>query len=124
MEARLLGGHNFNLGGRSHFSNLELAYEWRPENIADLIHVDATAGFKIHDKATLLPQIFSTWKTNDSDSSFTQTGEDAFNLLKGQLSVVTPLSSKLSLQVGGFHHLYARNTGGGSGATVSLWIKK
>ncbi|MDG1286664.1 MAG: hypothetical protein P8P30_03760 [Rickettsiales bacterium] len=122
-EARFLGGHNFTWLGISHFSNLEAAYEWRPKNTADLIHLDAAVGFKLHDRLTLLPQIFSTWKASGSDRNFTQSGDDAYDLVKGQLSFVTPLSGKLSLQIAGFHHLYGRNTGGGSGGTISLWRK-
>lgn len=123
FELRLLAGHNFSWLDESHFSNFELAYEKRPWNDADLIHADATAGFHVHDSLTILPQIFSTWSASGSNTRFTQTGNDSYDLLKGQLSAVFPLTDIVSMQAGGFHTIYGRNTGGGSGATISLWVK-
>lgn len=123
-ELRLLGGHNFAWNGQSHFSNLEVAYEWRPQNTGDLIHADATLGFHLTPQLMILPQIFSTWRAAGGDTRFTQTGNDSYDLVKGQLSAVTPIARNIYLQFGGFHHLYARNTGGGDGATLSLWVKR
>ena len=121
-ELRLLGGHNYKWLNRSHFANAELAYELRPQNSADLIHFDITTGLKYDKNWMFLPQIFSTWSMS-GNSNFTQTSDDAYDLIKGQLSAIYRISPTLAVQAGGFHHLYARNSGGGSGATLSLWLK-
>lgn len=123
-EARLLAGHNFELAERTHFSNIEAAYEWRPHNDGDLVHLDGTVGFNLTDDFILLPQLFTSWGTGNSNrQSFTQTGNDTFDLVKPQLSGVFTLNETTQLQAGIFHNAYVRNTGGGSGLTLSFWIK-
>ncbi len=122
-EARVLGGHNFNWLGQSQFGNLEAAYEWRPQNDGDLLHIDASLGWEIGEKLMILPQVFSTWKTSDNNNIFTQSGNDSYDLVKPQLSITYQLQPNLTLQAGAFHHAYARNSGGGSGIILGMWMK-
>ena len=122
-EARLLAGHNFEWLEGWHYANLEAAYELRPHNDGDLFHLDATTGLNFDDSFTLLPQLFTTWRMDDSANRFTQTSNDSYDLVKGQLSAVIPLTREFSLQAGAAHHLYGRNTGGGTSVTLSLWAK-
>ena len=122
-EARVLAGHNFNWLEHSQFGNLEVAYEWRPKDEGDLMHIDATLGWNITEKWMILPQIFSTWRFGNSGNRFTQSGNDSYDLVKPQLSVVYQMREQLALQGGLFHHAYARNSGGGSGIILGTWLK-
>jgi len=122
-EARLLAGHNFNWLNDSQFTNIELAYEWRPHNDGSLIHADVTLGWKLNEKFMILPQIFSTWSMNNDSNSFTQSGNDSYDLVKPQLSATYKFHRLFTLQAGAFHHTYARNSGGGSGVMLGLWVK-
>lgn len=121
-EMRFLAGHNFNWFNGSQFGNLETAYEFRPHNSGDLIHADASFGWELDDNWMILPQVFSTWRTGDGSNRFTQSGDDSYDLIKPQLSAIYQLNQRIGLQVGAFHHAYARNSGGGSGIIVGLWV--
>ncbi len=122
FEARILAGQSFQWRN-NHFANAEIGYEYRPNNNGDLLHIDLTTGFRITPEWIIMPQVFSTWNLGDETGTFTQTGNDAYDLVKPQISAVYQLNSMLSIQTGVFHHAYARNSGGGSGATIALWVQ-
>lgn len=123
QEVRLLAGTNFDWLEKSHFADVEAAYEYRPGQDADFLHADATLGLKFLDSVMLMPQLFSTWRLGGDNGAYTQSGNDSYDLVKGQLSAIVPVTDSVSLQASAFNHLYARNTGGGSGLTLGVWYK-
>lgn len=124
LELRLLAGTNWALPNDDspiHYANAELAYEKRFGETSDFLHADVTLGFQLSRSLTLMPQIFSTWRMARGRAYFTQSPDDDYDLVKGQISLVYSLWSHFSIQLGIFHHLHARNTGGGTGTLLSLW---
>lgn len=139
-ELRLLGGYAFQwepgldwgvfkrpFSGQYHFFNAELAYRKRPEIFSDQLRFDTTAGFRYNDKLLLLGQVFSTISTGEepvqgvAGNTGIATIKDQFYTVKLQGSAVRQLTKKTSVQLGIFHEALGKNSGNGTGASLSLW---
>jgi protein XagA len=121
-ELRLQGGMNFDFLGRSHFSTVELAYRKRMGEWGDQYRVDATLGFTLTPQFTLLMQQFLTQRVDGSTRTVSGSGEVSdYDLTKAQISLVYRVNATTRLQLGGFRHIHARNTGDGEGMLLSLW---
>jgi hypothetical protein len=121
-ELRLQGGYNFFMLNTHHFATLDLAYRKRFGQWHDQLKADATLGLNIHRNYTLLLQSFLTHRLNDySPNNRTSAVINDYNLLKAQASIVYHLNTHTHVQLGGFNHVYARNTGDGYGFLMSVW---
>lgn len=121
-ELRLRGGYNFSLFERTHFALLDLAYRKRFGEWRDQLKSDMTLGFQLNDSFTLLVQNFITQRLEGTarDTSVSGAVND-YDLLKAQVSLVYRLTPATRIQIGGFTHARARNTGDGEGVLLSLW---
>ncbi len=121
-ELRLMGGYGFAAAGHNHYLSAEAAYRKRFGGPADQFRVDVTLGLRPAENWLILPQIFTTWRVNaPSGAAFTQSGQDDYDLVKAQLSAVYEFSDNMGIQLGGFSHVRARNTGAGGGGLLALW---
>ena len=119
---RINGGYGFEEAGRNHYIDTSLGMNKRFGERHDQITFDVTAGIGMSDNLQLLMQQFSTFRMGGFGTSpFTQSGEDDYNLTKLQLSVVYRLEDGIALQLGGYRHIYARNTGEDGGIMAAIW---
>ncbi len=123
-EIRLLAGTNCILLEYKCFANAELAYRKRFGKAADQIGFDFTMGLDITKNLTILPQIFTIWRTSTPNRSFrTQIFDNDYNLIKAQISAVYKINNSLALQAGFFRDAYGQNIGQGNGFFISTWHK-
>lgn len=121
-ELRLRGGYNFALLDRTHFATLDLAYRKRFGEWRDQFKSDVTLGFQLNDAFTLLLQSFITQRLEGTArDTFVSGVVNDYDLMKAQASLVYRLTPATRIQIGGFTHAYARNTGDGEGVLFSLW---
>lgn len=122
-ELRLQGGVGFDLWGHHHFATLDLAYRKRTGDWHDQWKMDATLGIAVHQRWTILPQLFITQRAEGTTPNvMTSAAVSDYDLIKGQLSAVYQVNPRTRLQLGVFSHLRARNTGDGEGMLASVWL--
>ena len=122
LELRGLIGRSFWVEEKWHYVNAELAYRKRLESPSDEIRADFTLGYRFFGKFVFMPQVFSIFAVDSSNAADRiVTNSTDFDLVKTQLSLVQEVSPNLAFQIGVFSHAYARNTGDGGGALVSVW---
>ena len=119
-ELKIIGGHNFRLFERNHFTELSAAYRSRKGLIEDMTKIEATVGFDVYDDVVILPQLFYE-KTLGRMSGDTNPAN--YDLLKGQLSVVYQFEDDLRLQAGAYYNLDGTNTAAGEGLVFSTWYE-
>jgi len=121
-ELRALAGYGFEMYGRHHFINFEGGLRERMGKSDNQLHLDATIGIRPADKWLIQAKSSSIISENlpDNPSNEIKTSND-YHLSKAQLSATYNLTDSTSLEIGGFTDVYARNTGSGSGALLSVW---
>lgn len=121
-ELRLQGGYNFSLLNHDHFAILDVGYRKRFGEWRDQFKTDSTLGITLSNRTMLLLQSFFTSRTEgNTHVTLSNAAVNDYDLLKAQASVVYRINDRTRVQVGGFSHLYARNTGNGEGFLLSLW---
>lgn len=126
VEARLLVGRGFTIGGRGAFWNVEVAYRFRDEAPADEVRLDATLGYDVTSNWLVMGQFFGIKGVGNGSpgaSPGNPTLETDYDLYKAQVSVVYRIAPSIRLQVGYLRDLAGRNTGAGQGALFALWLK-
>lgn len=120
-ELRLLYGRNFGIKGR-HYLNTEIAYRVRTETPGDEIRLASTLGYRVNERWQILGETNGTFAV-DGAGGGNQLLSNTFDydLVKLQLSTLYFFNPKWALQFGGYHSVYARNTGEGGGALIGLW---
>lgn len=120
LELRLLAGHSFEAFQQYHFINAEIAYRKRMEGFGDQILADLTFGYRLNERWSIMPQLFTTWRLSSNTASSTiQIFDNDYDAVKGKLSGVYQLNDKLSLQLGVFYDIWGQNTGRGQGITFT-----
>jgi hypothetical protein len=121
-EVSLLGGRNFSLFGQSHYAEARLGYRHRTDGeLHDQLRLDAKLGLRLSDNWEIIPAVYSIWSINaDQRGTFTQDGQQDFDLLKLEAMARYNLNARTYLQGGGFSHIYGRNVGDGVGLMLSL----
>lgn len=121
-ELRLQGGMTFPLLARHHFAAMDIAYRKRGGNWRDQIKADTTLGLQLSDDFMFLSQLHVTKRAQGtSHAANTSDTVNDYDLWKAQLSLVYRLNATTRLQMGGFRHIHARNTGDGDGIVFSIW---
>ena len=118
LEARgLLGYSATTRFGRS-FLNLEAGYRARLGASADEIRLEATLGLTIDGGPLVLLQGFSTLGLRDSGL-----GGDDYDVHKLQVSAVSEISPRVSLQSGYMREIAGRNIRLGESLFAAIWIR-
>lgn len=121
-ELRLQMGISFPLFDRHHFLATDAAYRKRFGEWRDQFRSDSTLGLQLADRTLLLSQLFLIQRTEGTARhTSTSAAVNDYDLLKAQISVAYSLTDDLRIQIGGFRHIQARNTGDGEGLLLSLW---
>lgn len=122
-ELRLLYGRNFGLQGR-HYLNSEVAYRVRTETPGDELRLASTLGYRVNERWQILGEANGTFAVDGAGAGGTLLSNSFdYDLVKLQLSGLYWFSPKWALQFGGYHSVYARNTGEGGGALIGLWYR-
>lgn len=122
LELRGLYGFSFKENTRWHYVNIEGAYRKRMEEPSDEMKFEASLGYEFYPRIQIVPQISGTFavnKSNNADSLATNSND--YDLVKAQLSFVKRYKENHAIQVGGYTHVYSRNTGDGVGFLLSYW---
>ncbi len=121
-ELSAQAGKSFSAFGQSHFTTFSAGYRHRFDTPKDQIKLEWAAGLTLDDHWMLLPQVAYTGRIDAAaNSTFTQSGQDDYNLLKLQLSGRYHLSDFWALEGGAFVHGWGENTGSGGGVVFALW---
>lgn len=113
-EARALAGYGFRLREREAFAAGEIAYRFRASR-PDELRLDLTLGVRPVPRTLVLAQLFSAFGIMEAD------GVPAGSDHKLQLSLVRDVTPAVSVQVGGFATVAARERLAEQGLLLSLW---
>jgi protein XagA len=123
-ELSAQAGKSFSWFGRSHFTTVVAGYRHRFDTPKDQFKLEWTTGFSLTDQWQITPQISYTGRVDSvSNPTFTQSGQDDYNLLKLQLGALYHLSETLAVEGGAFVHSQGDNTGSGGGVMLAVWKK-
>jgi hypothetical protein len=121
FEIALQGGYSFRHHGLYHFTFGEVFYRKRNGILFDQIGLDLGLGYKLTERLTLLPQFFSIFAFNNNGQYlFSSTGAGDSDLIKLQFTAFYQVNRRVFLQTGLFNHVWARNTGSGTGLIFSV----
>ncbi len=113
-EARGLAGYGFRLRDRQLFAAGEIAYRFRASR-PDEVRLDLTLGVRPVPRTLLLAQLFSAFAVMGED------GVPAGSDHKLQLSAVRDVTPALSIQLGGFATVAARDRLAEQGLVAAVW---
>ncbi len=123
-ELSTQAGKSFSWFGQTHFTTFVAGYRHRFDTPKDQYKLEWTTGLRVNDQWQITPQIVYTGRIDSvSNPTFTQSGQDDYNLLKLQLSALYTLSETVSVEAGAFLHSQGENTGSGGGVMLAVWKK-
>jgi hypothetical protein len=121
-ELAFQAGRNFKAFSRQHFLEADIGYRVRGGPSGNQLRASLTLGMTLSPRWTLMPQLNAIWRTgNYIGAAFTETEDNDFDLIQGELSALYHWREDVDLQIGAFSNLYARDTGLGGGGMVSVW---
>lgn len=123
-DAELSGqfGTHFDWFGKSHFTTLSVGYRHRFDFPKDQFKADWTTGFNLNERWQLTPHLTYTGRIGaKSNTGFTQSGQDDYNLLSLQISAKYALDERTAVELGAFSHSDGDNTGAGGGVILAWW---
>lgn len=125
IEPRLQLGYGFDAFGKHHYVRLDGGYRKRMGDWQDQWKLEATLGVALTENLTLMPQLFITERAEGKGGSFIASSgvNQEYDLTKGQISFIYQITPAVGVQIGGFTHLHARNTGDGDGVIAGLWYQ-
>jgi hypothetical protein len=78
-------------------------------------------GSKIAESWTLMPQLFSTFRTGGiGRNSRLQFFENDFSLIKASIAAIYHWSDSRAIQLSAFHDVWGENTGQGKGVSLTF----
>ncbi len=116
----LSAGYSFKVLQLDHFINFDGGYRHRFGNPGDQLKFAATAGLSVTKRAKILTQLFTTSRISNSNSVFTQSSSDDYDLHQLRVSAVYEMDDRLSLQLGAYNNISGRNIGSGDGALLAV----
>jgi hypothetical protein len=118
VELRGLVGYSFKVGTLPSFIDVELAQRFRINGPPDEFRTDVTLGVNVTDKWLLLAQSFNV--TSEGAGTW---GFGSFGYYKVQMSAVYAVTTKLSVQLGGYSTYWGRNALQENGLVTGVWYK-
>lgn len=118
VDIRGLVGYSFKAGTMPAFVDVEVAQRFRIGGPPDEFRTDVTFGVNVTDKWLLLAQSFNV--TSEGAGSW---GFGSFGYYKLQVSAVYAVTTKLSLQLGGYSTYWGRNALQENGLVTGVWYK-
>jgi len=117
LEARLLYGTNFRLFRHNGFADFEGGYRWIAGARPDEFPVDITLGLQVTHRTLILAQSFNIIASNNAQPPY-----QYYRQHKLELSTVTRLSNRISVQSGAFISPVGQNSLVERGAVLALWV--
>lgn len=117
LEARLLYGTNFRLFRRNGFADFEGGYRWIAGARPSEFPIDITLGLQATRRTLILAQSFNVIASNDAQPPYKY-----YRQHKLELSTVTRLSNRISVQSGAFISPAGQNSLVERGAVLALWV--
>jgi hypothetical protein len=118
VDLRGLVGYSFKAGTMPSFVDVEVAQRFRIGGPPDEFRTDVTFGVHVNDKWLLLAQSFNV--TSEGAGTW---GFGSFGYYKVQMSAVYAVTTKLSLQLGGYSTYWGRNALQENGLVTGVWYK-
>jgi hypothetical protein len=118
VDIRGLVGYSFKAGTMPAFVDVEVAQRFRIGGPPDEFRTDVTFGVNVTDKWLLLAQSFNV--TSEGAGSW---GFGSFGYYKVQMSAVYAVTTKLSVQLGGYSTYWGRNALQENGLVTGVWYK-
>lgn len=122
-EAALFGGYGFSAMGQHHYLDTKLAWRARSGALHDQFRASLAFGMGITDSLQLLPELYWTGRAQGGNAAFSVSGQNDYELLKGQLSLVWHLDERYAVQFGAFRHIAGEDTGAGGGVFTAFWTR-
>ncbi len=120
-ELTALAGYGFSLFGRDHYIEGKAAYRHRSGILDDQYRLSAGMGIGISEGWRIAPELSWTGRTQGGGSAVSIAGQNDYELVKAQLSVVWEFSDRCAVQFGGYRHVSGEDTGAGGGVLLALW---
>lgn len=122
-ELAALSGYGFSWRGRHHYVDAKAAYRYRSGPLRDQYRLSAVAGLQLDDDWQVMPELHFTGRAQGGANVLSLGGQNDYELLKAQLSLVWRFNEHYALQLGGFRHIAGKDTGAGGGAMVAVWTQ-
>lgn len=123
-ELSLLAGHSFFFNNQWHYIDARLGYRHRMhEQLHDQIKADIKLGLNLDDNWQIVPAAYFTWSDNlPQRAIFTQSGQNDYDLLKLECSLIYQLRQNMDLHTSIFGHVDGKNTGRGVGISIGTGL--
>lgn len=122
-ELALLAGYGFTWRGLDHYVDAKAAYRHRLGVLQDQWRFSATLGLGLTSSLQLIPELNWTQRLREGEGAISVAGQNDYDLLKAQLSLVWKVNERHALQLGGFRHMAGKDTGAGGGLFIALWTQ-
>jgi hypothetical protein len=119
IEARVLAGYSFRIGGLPAFVEAQAGYRWRSTGRADEALLDLSVGVRPIERLQVILQVFNTTALQRDGYG----GRDRPRQHKLQGSVVVDVTETWSVQAGGFVSLAGRSALREQGVLLGVWRK-
>lgn len=118
-ELSLLYGRTLSLFSGHDYLDTALGYRLRNHDLSAQYRADAALGLRVSDSWLLIPALHLIASPSVS-GSFSENGEQSYDLLKAELGAAYMLNDGRWVQVSIFDHLYGKETGTGQGVSIAV----
>lgn len=121
LELSLLYGRNLNLISPRDYLDLDAGYRYRSTYLNDQYHANAALGLYVAPRVQVIPAVRTTIAAKrPSNATFSQNGNQDYSLLKLELTGRYAITENNAVGVTVFNHVEGRQTGNGTGVTLSF----
>ncbi len=121
LELSLLYGRNLKLLSTHDYLDLSVGYRYRSTDLNNQFHADAALGLQATPSLQIIPAIRTIFAQKMSNGvAFSQNGNQDYDLIKLELGARYQLSQRQALGLNLFSHVDGRQTGNGTGVTLSV----
>lgn len=121
VELSLLYGRNLNLISNRDYLDLDAGYRYRSTDLHDQYHANAALGLQVAPRVQLIPAIRTTIAAKRlRNVAFSQNGNQDYDLLKLEMTGRYSLTETQAVGLTVFNHVDGRQTGNGTGVTLSF----
>ncbi len=122
-ELSLLFGSSLHVLSDNDYTDMRVGYRWRNQGLKPQIKADAALGISPWDHWLLVPAIRYVGSTGIDSSSFSESGDLDYRLLKAELGIIYKYNDGSWWQFTGFDHLDGKQTGNGQGLYIGYGVK-
>ena len=120
LELSLLYGRNLHLISARDYLDIGGGYRYRSTYLNDQYHADAALGLGLTPRLQLIPAVHAITATKKPNAPFSENGDQDYSLLKLEATARYSLTQTQAVGLTVFDHVDGRQTGNGTGATLSF----